>query len=356
MKLTIEQKPLIATLKRLAGIVENRNTIPILANVAIEASDGRITFRATDLDIEATATIAATVEMEGSCTVGAKMLADIVSKLANGSLVAISCDEGKMTITSGRSRFSLATLPIQDFPVMASAEYASTFTMQSDTLHDLLGVAFCASTEETRYYLQGVYLHPSDGRTVAVATNGHQLAMVSSDTAHDFPGVIIPRKTVGEVSKGFTSDEIEVSISETKIRFATPDFTIVSKVIDGTFPDYTRVIPKNNNNKATFDAADMRSVIDRVTAVSDERSRGVLLSIGVNGINVSARSSTSEGTDGIIADIGGDPQEVGFNGGYLLDVMRQFSGQATLQYGEAGSPALFTRDDGAVFVVMPMRV
>lgn len=356
MKLTIEQKPLIATLKRLGGVVENRNTIPILANVAIEAADGKIAFRATDLDIEAKATIAATVETEGSCTVGAKMMADIVVKLASGSLVSIECNEGKMTITSGRSRFSLATLPIEDFPAMASAEYASTFTMQSETLHSLLGVAFCASNEETRYYLQGVYMHPSDGRTVAVATNGHQLAMVSTDTAHDFSGVIIPRKTVNEAIKGFSNDEVAVSVSETKIKFETPDFTIVSKVIDGTFPDYMRVIPKDNNHKATFDASDMRAVIERVTAVSDERSRGVLLSIGVNGINVSARTSTSEGTDGIIADIAGDPQEIGFNGGYLLDVMRQFSGQATLQYGEAGSSALFTRDDGAVFVVMPMRV
>jgi len=356
MKLTVEQKPLATVLKRLAGIVQARGTIPILQNVAITAREGVLTFRATDLDIQAATSIAADVAMKGYCTVSAKLMADIVGKLPSTALVAIECDDGHMAIKAGRSNFKLATLPFEDFPIMASSEYDSTFSMSHDDLGAVFSTVFCASTEESRYYLQGVYLHPVAGQIVGVATTGHMLAKVARDMATDFPGVIVPRKTVNEVLKSFAADVIDVSVSETKIRFATPDFTLVSKVIDGTFPDYTRVIPASNNGKVTFGADDMRNVIDRVTAVSDERSRGVAFDMGADGIGVSSKSATSSGSDSIAADVDGETVTIGFNGGYMLEVIRQFTGDVTMEYGTTGDPALLKRQDGALYVVMPMRV
>ncbi|HBF54512.1 MAG TPA: DNA polymerase III subunit beta, partial [Afipia sp.] len=290
MKLSIERSVLLKAVSQAQSVVERRNTIPILANVLIEAEDEHVHFRATDLDIEVMDRAVAQVERAGATTVSAVTLHEIVRKLPDGALVTLTDDgaSGRITVEAGRSNFSLATLPKEDFPVMASSEYTANFTAPAPVLRRLFDKSkFAISTEETRYYLNGVYMHVSDadgGQVLrCVATDGHRLARIDADLpegAKDMPGVIVPRKTVAELRKVLEDDDMQiaVSVSETKVRFATPDITMTSKVIDGTFPDYTRVIPQGNTRKLEVDASEFARAVDRVSTVSSERSRAVKLS------------------------------------------------------------------------------
>ena len=255
MKVGVERTALLKAMGHAQSVVERRTTIPILANVLLEASDGKLTFRATDLDIEIVDTAEAQVDQAGACTVSAHMLHDIVRKLPEGAQIALALDPeaSRLAVRAGRSSFQLPTLPVQDFPQMASETYEANFAVPAPTLRRLFDKAkFAISNEETRYYLNGVYLHAAerDGAPVlrCVATDGHRLARVDAalpDAASGLPGVIVPRKTVGELRRLLDDDgtEIAVSVSETKIRFAAPGMTLTSKVIDGSFPDYARVIP-----------------------------------------------------------------------------------------------------------------
>jgi DNA polymerase-3 subunit beta len=266
MKVSIERGDLLKALGRAQSVVERRNTIPILANVLIEAEGDAIHLRATDLDIEVLDKATAMVERAGATTVAAHTLHEIVKKLPDGATVSLiaNAETGRLEVHAGRSNFSLATLPRDDFPVMGTADYPCNFSIKASVLRRLFDKAkFAVSTEETRYYLNGVYMHAADGANGAtlrcVATDGHRLARIDADLpdgADTLPGVIVPRKTVGELGKLLSDDDmtIAVSVSETKVRFATPHITLTSKVIDGTFPDYTRVIPKDNPNRLEVDA------------------------------------------------------------------------------------------------------
>ena len=305
MKISVERSVLLKAVSQAQSVVERRNTIPILANVLIEAEGEHVSFRATDLDIEVVDKTLAQVERAGSTTVAATTLHEIVRKLPDGALVALTADSaaGRLTVEAGRSNFSLATLPKEDFPVMASSEYASNFSIAAPTLRRLFDKSkFAISTEETRYYLNGVYMHIADGdegkALRCVATDGHRLARIDSELpegAGDMPGVIVPRKTVGELRKLLDDDDMQiaVSVSETKIRFATPDITLTSKVIDGTFPDYTRVIPVGNTRKMEVDASDFAKAVDRVATVSSERSRAVKLQLDEDRLILSVNAPDS---------------------------------------------------------------
>lgn len=357
MKLTIEQKPLLATLKRLVGIVESRNTIAILSHFAITAGNNTLTIKATDLDIEATATIAATVESHGQTTVSARALTDFIAKVAAGSLINMNLANDRLHIAAGRASFELATLPIDDFPHLASAEFDATFTASAADINNLLGgTIFAASTEETRYYLQGPYLHHIEGKAVAVATDGHKLAKIGSEVEADFPPVIVPRKTAAEVVKSFADGDVTVSVSETKIRFSAPSFTVLSKVIDGTFPAYDRVIPTGNSNTVTVCSADLRAALDRAMSATDDKTRAVKLIIGEDEIEVRARSANSVASDSVSATLSGEPCEIGFNGAYLSEILRQIEGDVAINYADASTPVLFRGDDAALYLLMPMRV
>ncbi|NND17694.1 MAG: DNA polymerase III subunit beta, partial [Silicimonas sp.] len=291
MKFSIERAALLKAVAQAQSVVERRNTIPILANVLIEAEGDQVSFRATDLDIEVVDQAPAKVERAGATTVSAVTFHEIVRKLPDGALVTITDDgaAGRMSVDAGRSNFALATLPREDFPVMASSEYEANFAAPAPVLRRLFDKSkFAISTEETRYYLNGVYLHVADSGGVqvlrCVATDGHRLARIDADLpegAENMPGVIVPRKTVGELRKLLEDDEakIAVSVSETKIRFATPGITLTSKVIDGTFPDYSRVIPTGNTRRLEVDASDFAQAVDRVATVSSERSRAVKLAL-----------------------------------------------------------------------------
>jgi len=373
MKISIERGTLLKAVSQAQSVVERRNTIPILANVLIEAEGDQVQFRATDLDIEVVDKAPAQVEKAGATTVAATTLHEIVRKLPDGALVTLTADSaaGRLTVEAGRSNFSLATLPKEDFPVMASSEYASNFTASAALLRRLFDKSkFAISTEETRYYLNGVYMHVTDGSEGGkvlrcVATDGHRLARIDADCpegAADMPGVIVPRKTVGELRKLLDDDEMDiaVSVSETKVRFATPDITLTSKVIDGTFPDYTRVIPQGNTRKLEVDAAEFAQAVDRVATVSSERSRAVKLQLDGDKLVLSVNAPDSGAAEEELAVAYGDERlEIGFNAKYLLEIASQVDREnAVFLFNSAGDPTLMREgsDQSAVYVVMPMRV
>jgi DNA polymerase-3 subunit beta len=372
MKFSIERSALLKAVAQAQSVVERRNTIPILANVLIEAEGSNVQFRATDLDIEVVDRAPAKVDRHGSTTVAAVLLNEIVRKLPDGALVTLTANPqtGRLTIEAGRSNFSLATLPREDFPVMATSDYASNFSAPAPVLRRLFDKSkFAISTEETRYYLNGVYLHvaESDGVKVlrCVATDGHRLARIDAALpagAEGMAGVIVPRKTVGELRKLLDDDEatIAVSVSETKIRFATPAITLTSKVIDGTFPDYSRVIPQGNTRRLEVDAAEFARAVDRVATVSSERSRAVKLSLEEDRLVLSVNAPDSGAAEEELAVAYGDERlEIGFNAKYLLEIASQVDREnAVFLFNSSGDPTLMREgnDTSAVYVVMPMRV
>ncbi|WP_422030115.1 DNA polymerase III subunit beta [Roseovarius sp.] len=372
MKLSIERGTLLKAVSQAQSVVERRNTIPILANVLIEADGDTVQFRATDLDIEVVDKAPAKVERAGATTVSAVTLHEIVRKLPDGALVTLTDDgaSGRMSVEAGRSNFSLATLPREDFPVMASSEYSCNFSADAPVLRRLFDKSkFAISTEETRYYLNGVYMHIADGEggqmLRCVATDGHRLARIDADLpegAADMPGVIVPRKTVGELRKLLDDDEakIAVSVSETKVRFATPDITLTSKVIDGTFPDYTRVIPTGNTRRLEVDASEFAQAVDRVATVSSERSRAVKLALDEDRLILSVNAPDSGNAEEELAVAYGDEHlEIGFNAKYLLEIASQVDREnAVFLFNSSGDPTLMREgnDTSAVYVVMPMRV
>jgi len=372
MKISIERGTLLKAVAQAQSVVERRNTIPILANVLIEAEGDSVSFRATDLDIEVVDRVSAHVERAGATTVSAVMLHEIVRKLPDGGLVQLIDDgvSGRLNVQCGRSSFALATLPREDFPVMASSEYASNFAAPAGVLRRLFDKSkFAISTEETRYYLNGVYMHVATGEDGAVlrcvATDGHRLARIDAplpDGAADMPGVIVPRKTVGELRKLLDDDSatIAVSVSETKVRFATAEITLISKVIDGTFPDYTRVIPMGNARRLEVDAAEFAKAVDRVATISSERSRAVKLVLEDDRMVLSVNAPESGHAEEELAVAYADEHlEIGFNAKYLLEIASQVDREnAVFMFNTSADPTLMREgnDTSAVYVVMPMRV
>ncbi|MGR3502088.1 DNA polymerase III subunit beta [Pseudaestuariivita sp.] len=372
MKVSIERATLLGAVSQAQSVVERRNTIPILANVLIEAAENTVQFRATDLDIEVVDQTAAMVERAGATTVSAVTLHEIVRKLPDGALVTLTEEpgSGRLTVEAGRSNFQLATLPKEDFPVMASSEYAANFSAKSDVLRRLFDKSkFAISTEETRYYLNGVYMHVAtteDGPKLrCVATDGHRLARIDAalpSGADTMPGVIVPRKTVGELRKLLDGDDkpIAVSVSETKVRFATEEITLTSKVIDGTFPDYSRVIPTGNTRELEVEASEFAKAVDRVATVSSERSRAVKMTLDDDRLILSVNAPDSGAAhEEINVRYGDDRLEIGFNAKYLLEIANQVDREnAVFLFNSSGDPTLMREgnDTSAIYVVMPMRV
>jgi DNA polymerase III subunit beta len=372
MKVTVERTALLKSLGRVHRVVERRNTIPILANVLIRADRSKLSLKATDLDLEVIDGVDAEVSPGGSTTVPAHMFYEIVRKLPEGSQIVLeaSGDRAVLAIRAGRSRFTLQTLPESDFPDLAAGEMTHKFTLPAADLKRLIDkTQFAISTEETRYYLNGIYLHTAgNGKSAmlrAVATDGHRLAQVElmlPSGAAGMPGIIVPRKTVGEVQRLIedTGSEVAVELSQGKIRFSIGDVVLTSKLIDGTFPDYGRVIPLDNDKELVVDKKDFEASVDRVSTVSSERGRAVKLSISSGKLMLSVTNPDSgSATEELEIEYGADPIDIGFNSRYLLDIAAQIEGEvAVLKLADAGSPTLIQDRDssGALYVLMPMRV
>jgi DNA polymerase III subunit beta len=374
MKATIERATLLKSLGHVQSVVERRNTIPILSNVLIEASEeGNLRLMATDLDLQINETVQANVSQAGATTVSAHTLFDIARKLPEGSQVELHAANGKMQVNAGRARFNLATLPRDDFPVIAEGELPTAFELPAATLRQIIDkTRFAISTEETRYYLNGIFLHVTDGEgpagaslLKAAATDGHRLARVTvprPEGAQGMPDVIIPRKCVAELRK--LLDELDgtvaVSLSESKVRFGLGSAILTSKLIDGTFPDYNRVIPTANDKLLKIDPRSFEEGVDRVATIASEKTRAVKMSLDRDRITLSV-TSPENGTaaEEVPGDYGAEGFDIGFNARYLLDILGQIEGDTVeVHLADAAAPTLLRENDkaAALYVLMPMRV
>ncbi len=372
MKAIIERSAFLKALHHVQSVVERRNTIPILSNVLLAAENGSLILTATDLDIEIREKVAAEVTQSGTITAPAHMMYDIVRKLPEGAQVELSLDEtsNNLQLLAGKSSFTLQSLSREEFPELPADEMPHAFALSADALKRLIDkTRFAISVEETRYYLNGIYLHTLEegGQNLlrAVATDGHRLARVQTTQpvgADGMPPIIVPRKTVNEVQKLLEESEGEVSIqvSETKINFAFSDIVLTSKLIDGKFPDYNRVIPSNNDKLLTVDSKAFSQSVDRVSAVADEKSRAVKLALENNKLTFTVSNPYSgSATDELNVDYKAETLEIGFNARYLLDITGQLdSDNAIFEFADSGSPTIIKdeKDADALYVLMPMRV
>jgi DNA polymerase-3 subunit beta len=372
MKLTIERAALLTSLGHVQSVVERRNTIPILSNVQLEAGKDGLSLTATDLDLAIVEKVAATISQAGATTAPAHTLYDIVRKLPDGAEVelAFGARDGRLFLRAGRSEFSLACLPKDDFPVMTAGELPHHFAISAAELRRLIDkTRFAISTEETRYYLNGIYVHAAQSGGVpvlrAVATDGHRLARVETplpEGAAGMPGVIVPRKTVGELRKLIDGSDgtVQVALSDTKIRFTFDDGMLTSKLIDGTFPDYERVIPSANDKVMEVDGKSFAAAVDRVSTITTEKGRAVKLALDRDRLVLSATSpEAGSATEEITVAYNHGPLEIGFNSRYLLDITAQIEGDnAHFVLHDAASPTLVRdgSDESALYVLMPMRV
>ena len=375
MKLTIERASLLKSLGHVQSVVERRNTIPILSNVLLRAEPGSLSLLATDMDIEIVETIQASVDSAGAATAPAHTLYDIVRKLPDGSQVELDAtgDSNAVAIRADRSRFRLGSLPVEDFPAMSGGDLPSRFSLSPNDLRILIDrTRFAISTEETRYYLNGIFFHATsqDGMPVlrAVATDGHRLARIQMALpagAEEMPDIIIPRKTVTELRKLIDEAEgdIEVALSASKIRVGLDGIVLTSKLIDGTFPDYQRVIPSNNDKTMEVEAKRLADAVDRVATISTEKNRAVKLALtrGEPGLLTLSASNAEQGlaTEELEVSYDSPDLEIGFNSRYLLDITQQIDGDAAqFTMFDAASPTIIrdVADASALYVLMPMRV
>ncbi|WP_170004705.1 DNA polymerase III subunit beta [Pseudopontixanthobacter vadosimaris] len=374
MKATIERATLLRCLSHVQSVVERRNTIPILSNVLIDAGEGALKVMATDLDLQVVENMAAAaVDAPGAITVSAHLLFDIARKLPEGSQVSLDAAENRMTVKAGRSRFSLPTLPRDDFPVIVEGDLPTSFELPAKVLAELIDrTRFAISTEETRYYLNGIFLHVSDeDRPVlkAAATDGHRLARFTlprPDGAEGMPDVIVPRKAVAELRKLLEEaldGNVQIDLSASKIRFTMGGeggVVLTSKLIDGTFPDYSRVIPTGNDKLLKIDPKSFYEGVDRVATIATEKTRAVKMGLEADKVVLSV-TSPDNGTaaEEVPAQYGSESFEIGFNANYLKDILGQIdSDTVELHLADAGAPTLIRQDDksAALYVLMPMRV
>ncbi|GBQ26748.1 DNA polymerase III subunit beta [Gluconacetobacter azotocaptans] len=374
MKLKADRATLLKALAHIQSVAEKRNTIPILANVLINVADGRLTLTATDMEIAVVEEIGAETSRNGAVTAPAAVLYEIVRKLPDS--VAIELDhaggDAPLALRAGRYATSLNVLDVDDFPSMMAGTLPHHFTMPAAVLRGLIDrTRFAISTEETRYYLNGIYLHVAtvEGGSMlrAVATDGHRLARVETEVppgAEGMPGVIVPRKTIAELRKLLDegAENVTVALSDTRIQFTVGTVTLTSKLIDGTFPEYDRVIPRGNDKILRVGKRDFSDAVARVAAISQERSRPVKLSIGRNLLTLSAVSpdqgTAKEELDDNHVSYESDPLEIGFQARYLNDITDQIERDVEFAFSDSSAPTI-VRDVGspsALYVLMPMRV
>ncbi len=374
MKISIERAALLKAVSQAQSVVERRNTIPILSNVLIEAEgDNSLRVMATDLDLQVIEHMDANVDSAGSITVSAHLLFDIARKLPDGSQVSLEAAENRMAIKAGRSRFSLPTLPRDDFPVIVEGDLPTSFELPAKTLAELIDrTRFAISTEETRYYLNGIFFHVSDDSEPvlkAAATDGHRLARFTlprPDGAEGMPDVIVPRKAVAELRKLLEESldgNVQIDLSASKVRFTLGGeggVVLTSKLIDGTFPDYSRVIPTGNDKLLKLDPKSFHEGVDRVATIATEKTRAVKMGLDKDKVTLTVTSpDNGSATEELPAEYGADGFEIGFNAGYLKDILNQIDADTVeIHLADAGAPTLIRKDENspALYVLMPMRV
>lgn len=374
MKATIERATLLRCLSHVQSVVERRNTIPILSNVLIEAEGDGLRVMATDLDLQVVEHMdAASVDTDGAITVSAHLLFDIARKLPEGSQVSLETAENRMDVKAGRSRFKLPTLPRDDFPVIVEGDLPTSFSLPAKTLAELIDrTRFAISTEETRYYLNGIFLHVSDEDEPvlkAAATDGHRLARFTlprPEGAEGMPDVIVPRKAVAELRKLLDENmdgDVQIDLSASKIRFTLGGeggVVLTSKLIDGTFPDYSRVIPTGNDKLLKIDPKSFFAGVDRVATIATEKTRAVKMGLDKDKVTLTVTSpDNGTASEELAAEYDADGFEIGFNAGYLKDILSQIDAdEVEIHLADAGAPTLIRKNDDspALYVLMPMRV
>ena len=379
MKATIERAKLLRCLSHVQSVVERRNTIPILSNVLLEASGGGLVkIMATDLDLQVVESLdAASVDTPGAITVSAHLLFDIVRKLPDGTRVDLETADNRMTVKAGRTRYQLPTLPRDDFPTIVEGDLPTSFEIPAATLAELIDrTRFAISTEETRYYLNGIFLHVAEDANdgagpvlKAAATDGHRLARFTLPRpagAEGMPDVIVPRKAINELHKLLQESldgNVQVDLSASKIRFTLGGeggVVLTSKLIDGTFPDYSRVIPTGNDKLLKVDPKSFFAGVDRVATIATEKTRAVKIGLDTDKLTLSV-TSPDNGTaaEEVPASYSSSVMEIGFNANYLKDILGQIDGDTVeMHLADPGAPTLIRKDEKspALYVLMPMRV
>ena len=361
MRVTLEHKSLQKALGHVVGAVERRNTIPILSCVLVRAQGDTVTLTASDMEIEARAETAATVDQDGAICVEAALLAEIVRKAAAPE-VTLRVDKNRVYVKTGTANYQIAALPTEDFPAMPD-NLGAGFAFASADLGDLIVRTRAAiSADEARYYLNGILLQSRDAKLRAVATDGHKMAM--AEQGRDVPAftpVIVPRKTVYMLQKLLEEapETIRIALSGTRVRFDIGATRLLSKLIDGTFPDYERVIPTAHTGTAKIKTKDMLDAVERLLCVADGKSRGIRFDFGAtDALKISARNSDGgEGEETVPVDYQGEAITTGFNGRYVLEMLEGLN-EVALNLNGDGAPALFhdtARPDTRI-VIMPMRV
>jgi DNA polymerase-3 subunit beta len=374
MKLKVDRATLLRALGHISSVAEKRNTIPILANVQIAVRDGKLALTATDMEIAIVEEVAASSTRNGATTAPAATLYEIMRKLPEGAEVELDHPGGdsQLSLRAGKFSTKLVVLPVEDFPSMTAGQLPHKFHLPALVLRGLIDrTRFAISTEETRYYLNGIYMHVTtqDGAKFlrAVATDGHRLARVQEEMpegAENMPGVIVPRKTVAELRKLLdeASGAVEIALSDTRIQFTVGPITLTSKLIDGTFPEYERVIPKDNDKIMRVGKKDFADAVSRVSAISTERLRPVKMALERDLLTLSATSpdqgTASEELDGERVTYAGGPLEIGFQARYLADITDQIADQVEFCFADGSAPTVVrdAADDSALYVLMPMRV
>ena len=375
MEFKINSSDLLKALSHIHGIVEVRHTLPILSNVILEAKDNELILSSTNLDIYCADKIKADVLNPGEISVSAITFFEIIKRLPSGSEVIMAMDEGEneITLKCGRSKFKLSTLKIDDFPIISDNDLSTNFILSADELIRIIDkTKFAVSNEETRYDLNGIFLHKAERNSIqflrAVATDGHRLAQYDiplPQGAEEINGIIIPKKTIFELRKVLddANGDVAISLNENKIKFNFNNLKIISKVIDGTFPDYTKVIPQNNDKKFKTNNYDLKNAIDRVSAVAaneESKSKAIKLSLDNNKLNLSVESqSKGSANEEIDISYNGDKVDIGFNSKYIIDICNEVDGEEVdISLLDSISPAIILdkTDENLFFVLMPMRI
>ncbi len=371
MKISIEKNSIFKTLSHVQSIVEKKNAIPVLSNILIEAKDNILTLSATDMDVSITETVNCNVIDPGSVTVSAHTLYDIIRKIPEGNEIEFISNDGKrFSIRSGNSKFSLACLPKEDFPIIEINQLKSELIIEAQVLLRLIDkTKFAISNEETRYFLNGIYFHKKNIENkeflCLVATDGHRLAKIEFSDVKDLsnlPGVIIPKKTINELCKLLSdcNTSVKINLDPSKIIFYIDKTILISKLIDGNFPDYEKVIPKNNNNILTINRNMFCEAIDRVSTITDDRSPSIKFKLLQNLMNMSSIDEKSgSATEDIETKYEGQKIDIGFNSKYILEMINNLDDEdVVLKFSDSNSPVIASESSSPnlIYVLMPMRV